>query len=285
MLLKRILRKFFDNIVFYEGSTRPLALIRIGIVFILWSSWAYDFRLEITLNISPMATLLGISFFVSTFLMLMGYRSRLAAIGTGLTLFIMYFYLGKTLGQTRYVMGYGHHQYLLVVATCLLALTPCGGSYSLDRWLAIQKAQRLNLPTPPETGSLWATRLIAWQISQVYFWSAYHKSSSAFLSGERLEHLFMNFYFGSDYPAIPFFHQSMMVLAAATVFLEYFLSVGLWIPQFRNLCLFSAFAFHALIYYLFPVKAYSVTMFLLLIIFLPPEMIHRAINRLSGCQA
>ena len=96
-----------------------------------------------------------------------------------------------------------HHTYLLAVAALLIALTPCGRSYSVDRYLAVMRAGHAGLPPPAERGNLWGLRLIVVQLSVLYFFSAFDKTSYAFLSGARLEQIFLWYYAGSDYPGMP----------------------------------------------------------------------------------
>ena len=138
------------------------------------------------------------NFFVATALLFVGYHSRVAAVWAGMVGLAMYQYFGHELGREPWTH---HHTYLLAVAALLIALTPCGRSYSVDRYLAVMRAGHDGLPPPPERGNLWGLRLIVLQLSVLYFFSAFDKTSYAFLSGARLEQIFLWYYAGSDYPA------------------------------------------------------------------------------------
>jgi hypothetical protein len=278
--LAKIWEGFCRKVLDAEGSTRPAAMIRIGLVFLIWGRWAGEllpFR-PLSLYQTDM-TLIGISFYLSTFLMLLGIGSRLTTFWTGATLLTLYYYAGIMRGVEPYTH---HHTYLLGFATFLLAFTPCGGSYSWDRYLAVQKAWRENRPMPPEEGPLWAMRLLALQVSVIYLASAYNKFHPGFASGERLEAIFMYWYAGSDFPAIPGFHTAMMVLAMATVLLELGLAIGLWFSQTRPAAVVMGIGFHLLLYYTLPVATFSLTMILLYLCFFPPERIHRLMDLLQG---
>lgn len=190
-----MLKSVLNKIIFFEGSTRAVGIIRLGIPLLLWARWAGELHLARYLCIRyPLLSLLATSFYLSTFLMFLGLRSRLATFWTAVNLGWIYYYVGGVLHQGN---TFSHHVYILLAATFLLSLTPCGQSFSLDRWLEIKETKKRNLPVPAEKGPLWATRLIGFQLSMMYFWSALEKTGKPFLSGERLESIAMFFFFGS----------------------------------------------------------------------------------------
>ena len=169
-----------------------------------------------------------------------------------------------------------------MVATCLLALTPCGRSYSVDRWRALQRGIRQKSKLPLERGPLWGTRLIALQISLVYFWSAYAKATKSFYTGERMEDLYMYYFFGSDYPTIPGFHELMVVISVGAILLECLLAVGLWFPRFQKWLIPAGIFLHLVFYYTLDVWTFSVTVILLYLVYVPPDTVHRVIDQMSG---
>src|SRR4029434_3147185 len=211
-----------DWAVMTQGSTRPAALIRIGLVMLLWARWASELLLYKEMSVEGIA--LSLNFFISTTLMFFGILSRFATAWTAGVLLVMYYYFGFYLGREPWTH---HHTYLLTIATCLCVLTPCGRSYSFDRWRAVRKAEREGREVPPERGNLWGMRLIALQLSLIYLWTAYDKTNGPFLRGERLEHIFMGYYPGSDYPRWFGFHFLMILSAWSTMLLEYMLGLGL----------------------------------------------------------
>ncbi len=269
-------RDFFSlHVLDDEGSTRPVALMRIGLVFLIWTRWAGQWLPFRTFNIMhPEIILIGFSFYLFTLLMLAGVWARWATLGSGITLLVVYYYLGHALGMEP---ATHHHVYLLAISTTLLALTPCGKSFSWDRYAAAKKALRENKPLPEEKGPLWATRLIALQLSIMYLATAYDKTNLYFLSGVHLESLWMRYY-GSDYPAV--FDWPAMSSSAAifTVILEYVLAFGLWIPRFQKWLIPVGVIFHLMLYYLLPVWTFSLTVCLLYLSFIPPKKIHNFID-------
>ena len=208
-----------------------------------------------------------------------GLWSRLTTICAAVTTLAIYYYVGRTLGHSEYAH---HNTYTLVVSTCLVALTPCGRSYSVDRWLAIRTTLRCKTDSPPERGPLWGIRLIAAQVSLIYFWSAYDKTSWAFLSGDRLESIFMDKFFGSDYPAMPGFHELMVFMSVTMVALDYALAVGLWFRGPRKWLIPAGIILHLAMFYALRVHTFSLNICLLYLAYVPPQMVHRIIDEISG---
>ncbi len=254
-----------------EGSTRAVALMRIGLALLVW----HRFGAEVAPwadRLTPDRLALAASFFASSTLMLVGAFSRLSTAWTGATLLGMYFAYGLDTDP----QWFEHHVYLLCAQVTLLALTPCGGSYSLDRWWAVRRGG-----CPPERGPLWAVPLIALQTSSVYFWGAWDKTEWAFLSGQRMEHYFAGYLFGSDAPSIPGYSTAMAALATYVVVLEYALAFGLFVRPLRRWLLPLGLMLHAGIYLLIPVKVFSVLMAVLYLAYLDPEGVHRFLDRLQ----
>jgi hypothetical protein len=220
--------------------------------------------------------LLSVSFFVATTMMFLGLFTRFAVIWSAIIALIMFYYFGMLLDREPWTH---HHTYLLAVATALCALTPCGRSYSVDRWLALRRAERGGEPPPPEHGNLWGLRLIALQMSVLYFFTAYDKSNWLFLSGARLEHLYVLFY--GDYPEWPGFHQLAMAAAALVVALEYALAFGMLHATTRRYLVLPGIALHAVFYVMLPVYTYSATMILLYLAYFDADKVHSVIDRLS----
>ena len=259
-----------------EGSSRSSALIRIGLAAILWARLANDMILY--RDQSAVGLLLSLSFFISTTALMVGFHSRTAALWAGIIGFTVY-YFGQDLGRSPWVH---HHTYLLSIAILMLALTPCGRSYSLDRYLAVVRAERKGEPPPAENGNLMGLRLMVVQLTVLYFFSAFDKTSFAFLSGARLEHIFLYYYAGSDYPGLPGFIWLAMLTAIAVVVLEYALAIGLPFERTRRYLLLPGLAFHAVIYCTLPVSTFSATMVVLYLAYFDPDDVHRFIDRLQG---
>jgi hypothetical protein len=260
----------------WVGSTRALALVRIGLPPLVWTKFGGDWLLFKHADGLGVAT--SVLLFAGTVALFFGAFSRAAAAVAATGLGIVYFHYGIAAGNGAVAH---HHVYLLWVTLAVMALTPCGGSYSVDRWLAVRRAERAGAAPPPEAGPLWAVRLILFQVSMVYLWGAYDKTSLMFLSGMRLEQIAMNFYFGSDAPLGRSFQVAMQAGAVATVLLEYALAVGLWSRRWRRWLVPVGLAFHAVIYWTVPVATFSATMAVLYLLFLDPDAVHRTIAELQ----
>jgi HTTM domain len=259
------------------GSSRTAALIRIGLVFLIWARFSNE--LILYTHLQPAGVAFSLCYFVVTTAMLFGLWSRIAAAATAAVLFTLYYYGGHVQGHEPWTH---HHVYLLAISTLVLTFTPCGRSYSLDRWLSVRRAEREGREPPAERGNLWGLRLIVVQLSALYFWTAFDKTQWGFLSGARMEQYAMHFYFGSTYPTWPGFHGAMLVCAWIVVLLEYALAFGMPFRRTRRWLILPGLLLHALFYVLLPVFTYSMTMWLLYLAYLDADCVHDVIERLSG---
>lgn len=259
-----------------HGSTRSVALIRIGLALILWTTWGD--HMVIFRRLTPPGAVVAVVFFASTTLMLVGYRSRLATLVAGVTCTVIYngdlIDIGASLRH--------HHTALMCLSTVLLSLTPCGRSLSVDRWLAVRRARRRGAPPPPERGDLWAVKLLALTLSAVYFGAAVSKSNAGWLSGDRFEMLLTHYYLGSDWIGEPWLATAMQLATVYVVALEWALCFGLWWAPARRWLIPQGIVLHWGFYVLLPVVTFSLTTVLLYLAFVPPDVVHRAIDRLLG---
>jgi hypothetical protein len=255
-----------------EGSTRSVALMRIGLVLVAWSRFGRELLLHQSLDDGRW--LLALFFFLTSVPALIGYKSRASTFAFGACVLGAYGYLTWLTGFFERAPLIGQHTYLMGVSICLLALTPCGHSLSLDRWLALERGD-----APPEHGPLWGLRLIGLQVSIMYFWAAYEKTSWVFLSGARLEHI-VTYFYTFVRPDFPGAHTLFAVVSSMVVAFEYALVVGLWSPRWRWWFIGAGLVFHAVIYVTLSVLTFSALMFVLYLAFVPPAAIHRALDRL-----
>ncbi len=261
----------------YEGSTRSAAIIRIGLGLLLWGRFANDllpFRFPLGLE-----TLYCLAFYALTTLMIVGLWARLATFLTGLWGLCTYYYIGHVFGHEPYTH---HHTYWLAIATIYCALTPCGLSFSIDRWLALRRAQKSSSPPPAERGNLFGLRLIVLQLSAMYFWTAYDKTFMGFLSGERLQQIFAYYYVGSQ--AGPWLDFALLfTLAAVSItLLEYALAFGLPFARTRKWLLIPGLLMHCAFYVMLPIATYSATVVLLYLAYFDADRVHRAIDKLTS---
>ena len=259
-----------------QGSTRPLGLMRIAIAIIVMVRFGNEVSLYQGGSLS--FVLLGLVFFVLTSMMLVGYMAEAACAGVALTLVTMHFLMGHMSGYPGWA---SHHIYILVVSVGLLALSPCGRSYSWDRYRALAQA-RDGSAVPPEYGDLWPQRLIALQLAALYFWTAVDKTNWLFLSGQRLEHAFTWAYTGRALEPLISFGALLPVLAIIVVVVEYFLAFAIFVRRWQAFVLPMGLALHAAFYVLLPVNTYSATMMVLYLALLDPGAVHRFLDRIQG---
>lgn len=260
-----------------EGSTRAVGLMRILFPLIAWARFADEllpFRDQ-----SPERLALSLAFFASTTWMLIGWQARTGTAACAATLVSMVYGLGRNGGVEPWTH---HHTTVLADAVVLLALTPNGGSFSLDRWLEVRDARRAGRPPPPERGALWAVPLIGLLVASVYFWSAVDKTTIGFLTGQRLEQIWVAIWWGSDWPDRPGFRALFAAMAVVVVALEYLLPFGLWSRRLQPWLIPIGITLHALFYTLLPVGTFSVTMVACYLAFLDPQVVHRVIDELLG---
>ena len=83
----------FRALLEWEGSTRALGLMRIGLVVVAWGRWAAEVA-PFSLPQGPEKLLLGASFYASTAMMLVGWQTRFATAWAGLTAMVMIYGFG-----------------------------------------------------------------------------------------------------------------------------------------------------------------------------------------------
>lgn len=269
----KLLRSLADR----PGPTHVLGLMRIGIIALEWARYARNY--ELFRDSRPEVMALSTAFFAFSALGFFGLVTPVAMAGNAVVMVLTYYYLGFGLDFEPYTH---HHTHLLMVFAVVMALTPCGRSFSVDRWLALRRAERLGQPPPEQQGNLWALRLLALQVATIYFWGAWDKVQWPFLSGERMEHHALSMYFGSAYPSWPLFHEAMVAAAWGTVVLELYLAVALFVPRLRKGAIFMGIVFHALLYWWLPVGVFSLTMWLSYLAFVRPETVRDVLQRLVG---
>lgn len=259
-----------------QGSTRALGLMRIALAIIVFARFGNEVSLYQGGSLA--FVLLGAAFFVLTSMMLVGFMAEAACAGVAITLMIMHFYMGHLQGYPGWS---SHHIYILVVSVSLLALSPCGRSFSWDRYRAIATARDAK-DIPPEYGDLWPQRLIALQLAALYFWTAVEKTNWLFLSGQRLEHAFAWAYTGRALEPLISFGPLLPVLAITVVVVEYFLAFAIFVRRWQAFVLPLGLALHAAFYVLLPVNTYSATMMVLYLSLLDPDAVHRFLDRIQG---
>jgi hypothetical protein len=251
-----------------EGSSRSAAILRVALPCLVWARFAEE--MMPLRDFAPTRVAIGLAFYVSSLFLCIGFQSRPAAAALGAVLLSFRYYLGFHEGQEPYVH---HHVHLLALATCLLALTPCDRSYSLDRWLRLRRGTDLR-----ETGNLLGLRLLVVLLSSIYVWGTVSKLTPWFLDGDRMAQIFLSLYWGSD-PTPRGFQPLMIAMSWGTLVVEPFLAVALWIPRLRWAAVIVGAIFHLALYVLLPVSTFSLTMIVLYVAAFDPEDVHRFLEQ------
>ncbi len=266
MTLDRLLA-MTDGFFTKQGSTRVVGAMRIGAVLVTWSRFGAG-MVPAFAN-GPAEIALCVSFWVFSVLAFVGLWSRVTIGLTGLSCMAIYYGQGLIGGNPALS---SHHVYAQALLCVLLAMTPCGRSFSLDRW-------RLGVP---ERGPTWGQTLIAVQVTVLYLGAVYEKSYPAWLDGSRLQQIGMNVALGSSLPegwAGVLFSVATVLGAWLTWGIELALGVLVWVRRWRVRVLLVGFVFHALVYAFTPVATFTVTMYVFLLATLNSDAVHGAMER------
>ncbi len=265
----------------YYGSSRSSALIRIALALLV----LYRFGPFYPYSIPSHGLLWAAIFYLSVFAMLFGVFARQAAFFVGLLTLSMYYYMYVYKGLA---IWNHHHTYLLSFATVLTAFTPCGKSYSVDRWLALRRAASSGAPAPAEEGNLYGLRLLGIQMAALYFFAFWDKMFIAgrsglfdnFLNGTRLEQIALFYYWGSGFQLSPYMGTIAAILAVSVCLLELVLPLMLF-ERFQNWLTVPGIGLHVGFYVLLPLATYSLTCIVLYLAFFNANKVHALIDMLG----
>lgn len=258
-----------------EGSTRPTALMRIGLGTMLWLKLADRFL--VYSDSTVVEVVLAVSFHLATLGTVLGAFSRLSTAVVAVLGFAGYAGLGPFQEAVGWV---SHNTHLLVSSSMLLALCPSGRSLSLDRWWALRRAERGGLPALPEVAPLWSVRLLGLLVASVYLSTVLNKTSELWLSGHHLQGVLALHYTGSalyNHRA----YEGLVIVAALGVWLvELVLVFGLFVPRLRAPVAVAGVLLHGSFSMLFRVFTFSANMILLYLPLFPPAQVDALIDRL-----
>lgn len=260
-----------------QASTRGVSLVRVLWPLLLWTRVGSEWLLY--KNQEPWRLGLALLFFAATTAMCVGWFSRVSTAVTGAIGAFFFYGMGHGMDVEPYTH---HHTYLLFMLPVLLALTPCGGSFSVDRWLALRRAEGEGQAPPLEQGPDWGRTLIVVQVAAIYAFATWAKVEWGHTSGARMEHFAMHLYLGSDYPTWPGFHNAMVFLSLCAIGIEGALAVGVFVRRWHRWVLPLGLLLHGVIYVTLPVGTFSLSMAALYFAVLDPQVLHRAIDRLLG---
>jgi hypothetical protein len=269
------LRTKLESFAMAEISSRPLGLFRIFAAFILIYQFAGPW-VSYQVDKFPVAMVTVWVFFISAFVVMVGYKTRLATIILALSFAILQLYYGVHHDIYKFAKPVQQFQ-----VTVLMALAPCGRSMSVDRALEVRRAAREGREPAPERVPWWMVEMFILQIAVVYFWAAENKSDDKWFRGERMERYWVEWYGTSDSLAhSKLVHPIAVFFAYATTLLEYVLAFGLPIRRFRPYLLWGGIILHLGILATVAVTYFSFMMILILLLCVPPQWIHDFVSRL-----
>ncbi len=260
----------------WHGSTRALALVRIGVVVLLWSRLALN---HAWFNALPDRRLLAmyVVFYVASLLMFVGLWTRAAMGALAVFATVELFYDARVLHLAD-VVSEGEWQ---VIA--LLALTPAGRSLSVDRWIALRRAEKRGEEPPSEYGPLWGQWLLLVHLSALYFYAAMDKTGSDWLLGMRMDGVLLSFWGTNEslrhHPGLAW---ALLLGAWGTTLTEFSVAILPWFRRTRPYALAAGVVLHLSLFTFLALWPLSMRMMLLYILFFPPEDVHDGIDRLLG---
>lgn len=259
-----------------EVSSRTLGMLRVfgtlAIYLELASPWVSH-----RIDDSTGTLLLSQTMFLAASVLIVGYKTRLAAIVTASCFAGLHLYYGVSQGMAQLAAPVHEFQFLV-----LLALTPCGRSLSVDRALAVRRARGEGREPPSERVPWWQLELFVLLIASVLLWSAIDCSQARWLSGRQIEQELMRLWSGADlFSYRPRVHGVALALAWTAMIACYTLAFGLLIRRWRPYLMWLAVAMllgSLLTFVNSYLESYHIFMMLVtLIACFDPERIHRFI--------
>jgi len=260
------------------ASTRSLALIRIGLAAAIWATWGKD--LVLTYNLVPKQFVVAALVMTATTMMLVGLCSRIASAVTGLGLayvMVAHEYVQVPLWPDVQVA-------LLSAAPVILALGPCGRSYSLDRWIALRRSDKRETAPPPELGDVRALGVLTVLVIGAQAIEALTMSRGPWLSGYTLERVILWQATGSSPPGPGLLALTawLPAVAIAACVLWWGLVLAMVYPRTRPWAAAVGVGVQLVIYLLIPAGTGPLVFVVLYLALIEPNRVHALIDELSG---
>jgi hypothetical protein len=178
-----------------------------------------------------------------------------------------------------------------------LMIAPCGDTLSLDRWLERRRARRRGEPEPPVMPSVTAN--FATRLTQVHFCMIYLAAGCSKLLGSSWWNatapslVLLNYNFApmdiklySDLMTWLVRHRLLWELVTAsgvvfTLFVEISLPILIWPRRTRWLMISGSVIMHTAIGVFMGLVSFSMMMMVMLLAFMPPEVVRRQIDQLT----
>ena len=244
------------------------SLLRIGLVPLLWASIAGPMRPVHHLD-SPFGLFVSALFYVASPLALFGVQSQISVALCGACTLWAWRHglcgdLAAPFAPDRDAAA------LLGNAALCLALSPCGASFSFDRW----RANRAHAPPPGAEREDLGRPLLRLQLTVYLVLRALDRSSLHFLSGQALRDLADTLHLDGPVPgglATLLDGGLAAPLSLVAFALGWVAPVALWLPTTRPVALVALCATSLALYPLLPLGTEPLALCLLASVFLPAE--------------
>jgi len=262
------LKTSWDEIVSEEkNSPFALCLLRACCSFIAWAEWGDLFYRDLWMRpVSDgefLRPFVCATFFLFSATNLLGILPRVSLLGLAWSMI----QVNDSVHNGTNSKFKRHHTRAFAGTMMVLAATPCGRALTV-------------FSRSPKDANLWAVPLLRLHMSCIYFFATLDKLDSRWLSGDRMEQVYVLVLKFTPWARdVPFSNLEISLMQVASVLgilSEGLLAVGVLIRgRFLIPTLAFGIVFHAMIFILFPVKSYSCIMWSLFLIVPPADKVAR----------
>ena len=235
---------------FKKGPALPVSIVRILLCSTCYLTYFRLFMLDRIagpFNLSTIGHIIATPiFYIACVFGVVGYFGRLSCFV--LAIFVSIF---QSLSPS-------HYPYYMSFMLFMISLTKCDSELSINIQNNSNKSRDYKI-------SYWPVILICFQLSMMYFWSAFGKIlSPAFISGDTLELIFLENYgrFFTDFSINNNLYTFFQLSGILTPILQIFLAYFIWIKRYQNLAIISGCILHLSMQIYLLKGPYSVLVFL-----------------------
>lgn len=187
---------------------------------------------------------------IATILFIIGLFTRVV----GPLTFILFLYIFM-LSQFFFL----HNSFGMAIVLLILGFSSSGNHYSLDAYFKTKKQEnKVVLPI----------RLIQVLVTILYVFSAINKLNPGWFNGHVLEALYLNGVMSGPVTTVVLSFISFKILSFATIIVQIFLPIGLWIKKIRYFVIIIGILFHLSTLAMMGVTNFSLLMIVLLLSFI-----------------
>lgn len=170
-----------------------------------------------------------------------------------------------------------------VMLAMYLMVGPCGGAYSLDRWMARRRAQQPLPPAAPSVSANLAIRLMQFHMCVIYFFAGLAKlQGDTWWSGTALWGAIANLEYQSlDVTWLASYPLLLALMTQVTVWWELSFCVLVWPRLARPLVLLLAIPLHLGIAFCMGMITFGLVMLIGCLSFVSPALVRRLLDKPS----